>query len=554
MEPALLVLAVILFAFLGSILGIVTGLTPGLHVNTVAVILVGAQGVLLAFTTLLLGWADIGQLEAGVLLASTVVGLISTHIFVDFIPSTFLAAPDPDTALSSLPAHRMVLRGEGFDALRLAAYGCFGAFLVALVLVIPLRLVMGPPVDAYEKLRPVVPLILLCVTALMIATEGRGGRRRGIALAVSPTLGVQALEEMELSEPAVRVTSRTAADHIGETVYVEGRLSALGRDHGLLVDDQGAIPVSFVGMEALEGEARVYGMPTLQSDRLGPLRSRSLALLLFLASGALGWVLLSYPILRVSNWLPLTLVAQDAGTMALFPLFTGLFGLPPLILGRRSLTRLPPQRQGEGPGLPRLRRWRAITSGGLAGALVGWFPGLSGAVATTVAGLLSRADGGGRGEEDDREMVVAVAGANAATALLTLVALFTILRPRSGGAAAIQELSAGTILPWEPMQAIPWALALFLVAAVVGTALGLLYVLTLGRAFVALLQRLPYNRLVDITLVLLVALLLLFSGVMGLGVAAVAAALGSVPLLTGVRRVHLMGALILPVVLSLWGT
>lgn len=72
----------IFFAFLGSLLGVVTGLTPGLHVNAVSLILVSAQGSLLALVSVLLAWADVSALEVGVLLGSIIVGIVSTHTFV----------------------------------------------------------------------------------------------------------------------------------------------------------------------------------------------------------------------------------------------------------------------------------------------------------------------------------------------------------------------------------------------------------------------------------------------------------------------------------------
>jgi TctA family transporter len=52
---------------------------------------------------------------------------------------------------------------------------------------------------------------------------------------------------------------------------------------------------------------------------------------------------------------------------------------------------------------------------------------------------------------------------------------------------------------------------------------------------------------------MLVAMLLLFSGPAGLAVCGVAALLGSVPPLSGVRRVHLMGAILLPVIVYFLG-
>ena len=57
-----------------------------------------------------------------------------THTFTDFLPSIFLGAPDEDTALSTLPGHRFLLKGKGYGAVRLTLIGSFFGLLVALAL------------------------------------------------------------------------------------------------------------------------------------------------------------------------------------------------------------------------------------------------------------------------------------------------------------------------------------------------------------------------------------------------------------------------------------
>lgn len=446
----------------------------------------------------------------------------------------------------------MLLKGQGFTAVRLAAYGAFGAFMVALILLLPLRLVLATPLNAYEKLRPWIPLILMCVVALLIATEAPPSRREKIFLRLSSDPGIQSLEELEA--PGERVTAAEAADHQGRLVFLEGTLIPSGGPWANLRDFTGTISVKFAGPATAGGEVRAYGIPT-EARASGALLTRAIALAIFFLSGALGYVVLSYPGIMAINWYPAPVLVQSANGLVLFPLFTGLFGLPTLILSRATVQAIPPQDPDVRElGLEPHRRIRGVLSGTVAGALVGWFPGLSGGAAATLATAVGRGHGASEDEASGREYMVAIAGVNAATAFFTLTALFIILRPRSGSAAAIEELSSTAIAAWEPVANVPWALALFLLAAVVATALGLLYVLVLGRAFVRLLQAVPYRLPLDLTLLFLLAMLFLFSGPMGLAIAGVAAAVGVLPALLGVRRVHLMGALILPVILFLLGS
>ena len=86
--------------FFGVMLGSLTGLIPGFHVNNVALILLALSPALL---------------DLGIPLASVAAIIVSTgtvHTFLNYIPSALIGAPDGDTALSLLPGHRMLLSGN----------------------------------------------------------------------------------------------------------------------------------------------------------------------------------------------------------------------------------------------------------------------------------------------------------------------------------------------------------------------------------------------------------------------------------------------------------
>ena len=57
-----------------------------------------------------------------------------THTFLDSIPSIYLGVPDPDMALSILPAHRMLLEGNGFLALKYTLYGSLSGLMISVIL------------------------------------------------------------------------------------------------------------------------------------------------------------------------------------------------------------------------------------------------------------------------------------------------------------------------------------------------------------------------------------------------------------------------------------
>jgi len=103
---------ILLGILIGVCFGIITGLIPGIHVNLISTLAVAYAGILAGF------------IPAGIAIAA-IIGMAITHTFLDTIPSIFLGAPDAATALSVLPGHRMLLEGEGMQAIKITVLGSF---------------------------------------------------------------------------------------------------------------------------------------------------------------------------------------------------------------------------------------------------------------------------------------------------------------------------------------------------------------------------------------------------------------------------------------------
>lgn len=149
----MLFVKVILFALMGSGLGVVTGCTPGVHVNMVSVMVLGIFA---------------GSQVEPILFAVLILSMAVVQTFLDILPAIFLGAPDPDTALSILPGHRMLLEGRGFEAVRLSATGSLGAVLLAAGLAMPM-VVLIPVI--YPYLQGVLFPLLLFLEASIVITE-----------------------------------------------------------------------------------------------------------------------------------------------------------------------------------------------------------------------------------------------------------------------------------------------------------------------------------------------------------------------------------------------
>lgn len=161
---------IIVFCILGVLVGLVTGMLPGLHVNNVALILLSLSGTIVATFSIFYAYGITEEFIL-VLICGFILSIAISHAFHDFIPTTFIGAPDEETALSVLPAHRLLLSGEGYKAVCLATIGSYGALLVCFALLIPFRFLLGPPLSLYTTLRELMVWILIGIVVLMIATE-----------------------------------------------------------------------------------------------------------------------------------------------------------------------------------------------------------------------------------------------------------------------------------------------------------------------------------------------------------------------------------------------
>lgn len=409
-------------AAFGFLLGVISGLIPGIHVNTFAAILLGASPAMMK-----LGLSP--HHVAVIILAASV-----SQTFLDAIPTVFVGAPDSDTVLAVLPGHRLMLRGRGIEAVRLSAIGSAGSVLVALSLIPPLSWLFS---NYYDILMEHIGLILLGIALFMIMKE---------------------------------------------------------RD--------------------------------IDPGPYQTMKRRALALSVFMTSGLLGMFAFENQDLLSS---PLGLEPD-----ILLPLLSGIFGASSLILSIFSSTKMAEQRD-TGFELPAAPLMRAIILGGTAGSVVAWIPGVSPAVATMLTRL-------GRGiEEEDqaaREFLVSVSGVNTSCAVLSLVALLVIGRPRSGAAAAINELIE---IDENQLYAM----------IVIATAVAIVsYITTVWLAGIAgtLLSKIDYRNLSIIVLGTLALIAFIFTGTFGLLIFFISTLIGLTPHLAGIRKTHAMGVLMLPLI------
>jgi putative membrane protein len=229
---------IVIGVLLGVFLGTASGLVPGVHANTLAGILLGAQAVLLAV---------LGPLA----LAGTLFAALITHTFVECIPSTFLGIPDADTSLAVLPAHALCLEGNGEEAVRIAALGSACAIIIAVPLSV-LCFIFLPALQPYFDWG--IGILIVAVIGYMIVMSESPGWALAIFF-VSGLLGAFALRYDFLCWHTLG----------GTTAVLMPLLAGLFGISVLLVAAQGRLPVQqFRGL-------RVENKTVVKSSVLGTL-------------------------------------------------------------------------------------------------------------------------------------------------------------------------------------------------------------------------------------------------------------------------------------------
>lgn len=199
-----MLLEIILFAVIGILAGVFTGLMPGIHTNLIGSILVASS-------------LTLSGLIQPVYLIVLIVAMAITNTFIDFIPSIFLGCPDTETELSILPGHEMLKQGEGYQAIMLTNYGSIAAIFIVL-LITPIAFFFLPqfqellltkihiPFLSFIPQIPIMAFLLILVVGTLIFSE----KKKSLALLIfclTGILGLIILNLNSLKEPLLPLLS-----------------------------------------------------------------------------------------------------------------------------------------------------------------------------------------------------------------------------------------------------------------------------------------------------------------------------------------------------------
>ena len=249
-------------------------------------------------------------------------------------------------------------------------------------------------------------------------------------------------------------------------------------------------------------------------------KNKVYAILIFLLSGFLGLVVLNnYP------------------DSALFPLLTGLFGLPSLIISINEKTKLPEKFSFEENKIDKNGLFSSIGIGSVGGVVAGLLPGLG----ATQSTILTQSVVGKEG--DERSFLISIGAITVADIIYSIFALWLIHNPRSGiavGVSKLLEVGLNETL-------------IFVSIIVISSGVGAYATLKMTKISLKFLKKIDYSKLCLYTTLFLLILTFIFSSFIGVLILIVSTAVGMIPNFINIRRTHSMGCLILPTILFFAG-
>ena len=470
---------------LGVGLGSLTGLIPGFHVNNVALILLSVSPALLALGIPL-------SAVAGIICSTGVV-----HTFLNYIPSALIGAPDGDTALSLLPGHRMLLSGNAAKGVAWSARGSQLGLLLSLPLILVARLVFGPEVGWYDNLRDVLPIVLLTISFLLLATE----------------------------------TTR-----LDFPVWIQkATRNKLGKDSRF---------AGFIAATAFFLLAGLYGWGVFELPARSPVGMPDASLLLPSLAGLFG----------VANLLDIYATTSE------LPPQKDEWALPPAgpLIVPCFLSSCAGAAMGVLPGMTASQATVLVMGGrnavaklkGEEGLGMDWETRRLSQLSDEELLALARAEAAGEGEspnnEQDLEIIALLSATNTAVTVMVLGFLYIIGRSRSGATLALKMMYP--IDTWSGID--PTADFIRLLGITIAAGLIAVPIMRhVGKGILRLHEAIPLESMVIGVIIFVIALVWLSTGWIGIGVLIVGTIMGLMPPRIGIRRSHGMGIILVPIMI-----
>ncbi len=242
---------------------------------------------------------------------------------------------------------------------------------------------------------------------------------------------------------------------------------------------------------------------------------RFLTLLIFLLAGFLGYATLNFPLIK----------------QPLFPLFTGLFGASLLTISFIQNVKLPKQEIKQ-IKVNKRNIVQALSLSVFSSSLVSFLPGVGSSQAAVISSSFKKID--------EKTFLILLGAINTMVMIFSFVALHSIEKPRTGIAVFIGHF-LGTLTEQQ--------LWFFVIVSLIAGSSAVFIAFVLAKFFAKGIMKINYKKLCFYTLLFLTILVPILSGFLALIVFITSVALGILTSLLGIRKMYLMGCLILPVII-----
>ena len=238
------------------------------------------------------------------------------------------------------------------------------------------------------------------------------------------------------------------------------------------------------------------------------------AILVFVLSGFLGIGILNSPIKE-----------------PFLPMLSGLFGASSLIISIKSKTKIQKQILTK-PKLTKKEIFLPLIASLFSAPLTSFLPGLGSGQAAVLGSSLIKTS--------KKSFLILLGATNTIVLGLSFIVLYSIGRERTGMAVTIGQILQNLTLNH--------VVIILITIALVGI-ISFYLTLYLGRFFAKNINKVNYSKLSILVLLLISLVVLIISGPFGFFLYLISTATGIYGILTGVRRINLMGCLVLPVIL-----
>ena len=218
----------------------------------------------------------------------------------------------------------------------------------------------------------------------------------------------------------------------------------------------------------------------------------------------------------------------------LLPLLTGLFGSSAIIVSLKNQISLQKQ---ENPPLKEIKIQKkdflkSILSSIISAPLCSFLPGIGSGHAAVIGSEFLK--------QSRKGFLVLVGGINTIVMGLSFITLYTIGKTRTGSAVAVSE-----ILPEITFRNLITILTTITVSGI----LAFIIAINISKFFSKNINKINYKKLSISILLFLLFITIIFSNLLGILVFITSSALGIFTILSGARRINLMGVLLVPTIL-----